>query len=113
MVGCECTTLPSGHETTGTVLDLSGADNRQTIGYDSHGGDNQKVRDRPYTLHKYQCLDDAELTYATGTSDFRAGGQPVAPPERYDGLVSQRRGRSRRRGLRCRDAQVLPVGHLA
>ncbi|KAI1793804.1 ricin B lectin domain-containing protein [Ganoderma leucocontextum] len=26
----------------GTVLDLSGADNRQTIGYGYHGGDNQK-----------------------------------------------------------------------
>ena len=70
VVGCGCATLPSGHETTGTVLDLSGADNRQTIGYDYHGGDNQKVRDRPYTLHECRCLDDAELTYATGTSGF-------------------------------------------
>ena len=36
----------------GTVLDLSGTDNRQTVGYDYHGGDNQKVRDHrsPYTL---------------------------------------------------------------
>ena len=28
----------------GTVLDLSGADNRQTVGYGYHSGDNQKVR---------------------------------------------------------------------
>ena len=28
----------------GTVLDLSGAENRQTVGYGYHGGDNQKVR---------------------------------------------------------------------
>ncbi len=31
----------------GTVLDLSGADNRQAIGYGFHGGDNQKVRGCP------------------------------------------------------------------
>ena len=56
------------NEKAGTVLDLFGADNRQTIGYDYHGGDNQKVRDRPYTLHERRCLDDAELTCTTGIS---------------------------------------------
>ena len=31
----------------GSVLDLSGEDNRSCIGYEWHGGDNQKVRPWP------------------------------------------------------------------
>lgn len=51
----------------GTVLDLSRRDHRQVVGYGSHGGDNQKVRGCPYTLHE-RCSRDTELTCATDVS---------------------------------------------
>lgn len=45
----------------GTVLDLSGGDNRSIIGYGFHGGDNQKVR---------TCIQEAALNVDADLFDY-------------------------------------------